>query len=56
MKVAGSARGMFAENEDEDDGDKEELGLENRTGYGNLVSLKTTSLEMRTFPFGDKHL
>lgn len=56
IKEARPARGMFAENEDEGDDDEWELGLENKSVYGNLVSLKTTSLEMNTFPLGDKHL
>jgi len=56
IKGVGPTRGMFAEKEDEDGRDEGELGLENRSAFGNLVSLNTTSLEMKTFPLGDKHL
>lgn len=45
----GPTRGMFAKKEDKDVGVEEDMDLENRSVYGNLVSLNTTSLEMNIF-------
>lgn len=52
----GPTRGMFAKKEDKDVGVEEDMDLENRSVYGNLVSLNTTSLEMNILPVGDRHL
>ena len=56
IKGVGPTRGMFAEKEDEDGRDEGELGLENRSAFGNLVVLGKTFFEMDSLPLGVKLL